>query len=281
MKNSLYLFILLLSIIVFSSCDTDGLPDTQAQLVAPAIPPAEMYVMPTEALRHTGADTTDAHRHGISYRNWVHAGLNLLVWNTAVVLNGTVPFAAFGRALNERPVHIGNGVFEWSYTYQAPDHAGGHEYDVVLTAEYINNREDVQWIMKLSQVDGFSDFEWYTGVVSRDHTEAIFTLNHRPNNPEPFISIAYSRNPVGDDASIRYTNIRPSDAGRGGYIEYRVASETQFNRGFEVNPGPIDPTNLLQIEWNAPTNEGRVKHEKYFNDEEWHCWNTNLQDTDC
>lgn len=279
MKNSLYLFALLLVVTFFSSCEQNDLVDSQAQYETPVVPPAEIYTIPTEALNHASADTADAHRHGISYRNWVHSALNVFAWNTVIAINGAIPLASFARALNEDPVYIGNGTFEWSYTYRAP--IAGDVYDIVLTAKYINNREDVEWVMTTSQRGGFSNFEWYRGVVSRDHTEASFILNHQPNNPEPYISIDYKLEPNTEEASIRYTNIIPTHEGRGGYIEYRVNSDHPYNRAYDVKAGPAEPTNFLQIQWNAPTNEGRVKHEKFYGDTEWHCWDTDLRDTDC
>ncbi|RMG21903.1 MAG: hypothetical protein D6730_17460 [Bacteroidetes bacterium] len=278
MKNAYLIIALLVFGALFQSCEQDVIPGTNDQLVAPELPSAATYAMPTDALRQ--GDTTASQVHGATYRNWVHASLNLVVWHTAIALNGAVPFAAFAYALNQEPQYIGNGVFEWSYEYRAED-LGGQTYHVSLTAEYVNNGEAVQWIMTVSEVGGFTEFEWYRGVVSRDETEAHFVLNHQPNNPEPFISIDYHGDPQTGDGVVRYTNIRPSDDDRGGYIEYREDASADFNRAFDVKGGLANPNYFLQIQWNEPTHEGRVKNQHFFHDNNWHCWDQNLADTDC
>lgn len=275
MKRSYFLFILALALALFTSCE-EGVTPINDQ-VAPTLPPAEMYTAPMTM----DGDSSNNHIFGATYRNWFHAGANILVWNTAVALNVAVPLASFGLALNERPVFIGNATFEWSYVYRAPAVQGGKVYDVVLTGQYLNNTRDVEWIMTMSERGGFTNFEWFRGITSTDQTEAAWTLNHKPNNPEPYMSIDYTRNPGNSDESIRYTNINPSNSGMGGYIEYRSESANPFNRAYDVYPGPNNPGTLLEIQWSVPSNEGRVKHESHFNDTDWHCWNSHLQDTAC
>lgn len=277
MKTSYWSFIVTLafSITLFSSCEEDPMPAPSA---APEIPPTEMFSIPTAVMDHSSTDTTSSHA---TYHNWVHAGINLVVWNTIIVANISIPTAAFARALDENPVYIGNGIFEWSYQYVAPPILGEETYDISLTGEYINNGQDVRWIMTASQVGGFTNFEWYRGIVATNHTEGNFTVNHQPNNPAPYISIDYLGDPSTSDESIRYTNINPSSNEIGGYIEYRVEPGNSFNRAFDVNGGPNNPGSFLEIQWLDPTMEGRVKNPDHFNDTDWHCWDTNREDTAC
>lgn len=278
MKKLFSLILLALAITLFSSCE-EGVPTPINDQVAPTLPAAEIYTLPTDALTETTQDTMGNRTNGVTYKNWVHSGINLVVWNTAIVLNVAVPIAAFGRALNETPVFIGNATFAWTYIYRAPAIQGGKVYNIVLTGQYINNAQEVEWVMTASQIGGFQDFEWLRGTVATDFMEANFTLNHKPNNPEPYLSIEQANN--GSDQSIRYTNINPSNSGIGGYIEYRVDANTQYNRAFDVNSGPNQGNQLLEIQWTVPGNQGRVKDPAHFNDTDWHCWNSQLQDTNC
>lgn len=279
MKKSLNVLFLVLTLAFFTACEEGGITPINEQ-EAPTLPAAELYTMPVEALTDTDQDTTTINgTNRVTYRNWVHAGVNLVVWNTAVVLNVAVPIAAFGRALNETPVFIGNATFAWTYIYRAPASQGGKIYNIVLTGQYINNGQDVEWVMTASQIGGFQDFEWFRGVVATNFSEAQFTLNHKPNNPEPYLLIENTNN--NSDQTLRYTNINPSNNGMGGYVEYRVESANQFNRAFDVNSGPNQGNQLLEIQWTVPGNQGRVKHPAHFNDSDWHCWNSQLQDTDC
>lgn len=278
MKKSYFFLTAALTVIFLSSCVVD--PPTTPQS-APEIPPAEVFTLSTEEISETSSDTTTALTTGVTYRNWAHAGINLLVWNTVIVLKTGIPWAAFGRALNETPVFIGNATFEWTYQHQAHPNLGGDLYDIRLTGQYLNNSQEVEWVMTASKVGGFQEFEWYRGIVSTDHTSASIILNHQPNNPESCLRIDYERNPATNDASIRYTNIDPTNSDMGAYIEHRVQSTEDFNRAYDVLTKPNDPRTFLEIQWNEPTREGRVKHEKRFNNTDWHCWDVNQIDVDC
>lgn len=279
MKRSYFAFVLLLAVLLFSSC-LEQTPDVDP-MVAPEIPPAELYVMPADALEDADTDTTAGATSGATYGNWIYAGVNLLVWNTAIVLQAGVPVAAFGHALNENAVYIGNATFEWSYQYVAPPALGGKTYDVVLTGQYINNSQEVEWIMTTSEVGSAASFVWYTGISSVDFSEATFTINHRPFNPQPYLQIDYARNADNTEASIRYTNVNPSNAGIGGYLEYRVDTGNDFDRAFDIQGGADNPSIFIEIQWNEAQKNGRVKSQNHFGDNNWHCWDSNHADIAC
>jgi hypothetical protein len=275
MKFKVSSFIIILALVaIVSSCVENPNPVPE---VAPEVPMAEMYTIPTEAVTESTTDTTSGSTMGNTYKNWVHAGVNLLVWNTAIIVNTAVPVTAFSRAVNETATYVGNGTFEWSYQYQGPVHT----YDVVLTGQYINGGQDVEWIMNVSQVGGFSNFEWYRGISATDFSEATFTVNHRPFNPAPYLQIDYQRDYSNDHASIRYTNVNTSNNSFGGYLEYRVEPTSSFNRAFDIQGGQNSPNTFIEIQWLEPTGQGRVKNPDFFNDNDWHCWDQNRADTDC
>ena len=269
-----------LAISIFTSCVETPVDTPSA---APQLPDTETFTMPTAALDHTDSDTSAAatHTSGHTYRNWIYAGINLAVWHTVVVVNVAVPTAAFARAANETPVHIGNGVFEWAYQYQAPPALGGKNYDVVLTAEYINAAQEVEWIMTVSEQGGFSNFEWYRGTSAVDGSESHFTVYHQPYNPEPYMQMDFQGGPNVANQSLRFTNIRPNRNDTGSYIEYRVEPNSPFNRAFDVNAGPNHPGKYVEIQWNEPSRDGRVKGPQFYNDTDWHCWDAHQVDTDC
>lgn len=277
MKISVRFFAFLIAVSVFQSCIKDPVDQPQ-DLVAPQIPAAAMYTMPTEAVETRGPDTIEAMNSGNTYNNWSHAVVNLAFWHTVVVINMAVPTAAFANAFNAQPEFIGNATFEWAYQYVAPPNLGGNTYNVVLTGQYIHNFEDVAWVMTVSQVGGFSNFVWYTGEVAVDGLSGQFTLNRFPYNPQEFVGITYTKDAITLDEETRFTNIIPNDASNGQYIEYQVAPTRYFNRGFNVQ-GP--PNNFIEIQWNEPSNDGQVRHEMHFGDNEWHCWDVNGLDADC
>lgn len=280
MRTKYCLIALALLAIFFQSCDFEGIRNEAEELAAPTVPSKEMFAMPMESLEGTESDTTMAQASGVSFKNWAHSGLNILFWNTAVVLHSAIPFTAFGLAVNEKPVYLGNAIWEWSYTYVDKPLTAREVYDVVLTAEYINSNEEVNWVMKVSKRGEFEDFVWYSGVSRTDFSAATFVLNHQPESPEQYLQIEFERNSSNDDVRIRYTNVS-SDANQGGYIEYREESNNPYNRSYDVLVGPNDPTNFLEIQWIEPTRVGRVKHPSHFGDQDWHCWDQFQIDIEC
>lgn len=277
MKKLCFFLITALTLSLFQSCEKDPI-DNQTEEVAPKIPPQESFIMPFTGFEEVDTtEFTDVHAEARSvetFQNWFYAGTNILVWNTVLTLNLAVPVASFGEAFNHDPVYAGNGVFEWAYSY---NHLGS-SYNAVLSGQFINNGADVEWVMSISKVGGFSDVVYYTGVVAADHSEANWTLYHRPLNPEPYLGISYQKDASTNDFTIRYTNVVPNSPDNGQYIEYRTSSDSNFNRAYDVF---LNTNNFLEMEWNEPANNGRVKNPHRFNDEEWHCWDIDLSDIDC
>ncbi|MCB0706612.1 MAG: hypothetical protein KDC34_14960 [Saprospiraceae bacterium] len=278
MKNSFWLIAVLFSVVLFQSCLKDPVTENPLETVEPELPPMAMYSMPTTALQETETDTTAALMNGMTYYNWWHAAVNVVVWHSIVSVHMAIPTAAFNMAFNEPAEYIGNGTFEWTYQYIATPLQGGQTYNVSLTGQYQNNYQDVLWTMTVSQVGAFSNFVWYSGLVATDLSEGEFTLNRFPGNPEPYLHIEYDSDPTVGDQAIRYTNVIANSPDYGQYIEYRVRPTDAFNRAFDVQGVP---NNFLEIRWNEPSGDGQVKHPLHFNDNEWHCWDTAQIDIDC
>ena len=280
MKKSILFLSVFALFFVFQSCEdplTSGPNDNPDNLAAPQIPPLEMLTLPTTEVEGLESNAADHESRFDTYENWGHAVLSLIGWNTIVVINLAVPTAAVGQAFNQNAQYIGNNTFEWSYVYSAPQNLGGKSYNISLTAEYINTTE-IEWKLVGSEVGGFTNFLWYSAVIANDHSYANFTLNRNPQNPEPYIGISYIRDFASEDVSLRFTNLSSNGQGNGDFIEYRVSPKSTYNRAFDVKTG-VD--NILNVEWDAPSNEGRVKHPDFFGDRAWHCWDTGVADIDC
>ncbi len=276
MKRIHFFFALLLSISFFTACEKGTVsPEPVVPEETPTIPPLESFVMPFSNFADLdtsgvagAADTRD------SYQNWFYAGTNILVWNTVLTINMVVPIATFRESFNHNPVFVGNGTWEWAYD----TNVNGVIHKAALRGKFINAGQDVNWTMTVSKVGGFSNMEFYSGVVAADGSKASWTLNHRPNNPEPLIAIDYEKDPTTNDEWIRYTNIVPNNPDNGDYIEYRTHSDLTFNRAYDVF---LSENNFLQIEWDEPAGDGRVKNHFKFGDDEWHCWDADQMDMDC
>ena len=256
-----YVLILSLGLMfAFNSCEKA--PD------AMELPPAESLVINLDAFP---SSTTKALGPESAW-NFAHAGLSVLFWNTAVVLNIAIPTVAYAAAFNHDPVYLGDNSWEWSYSVPV----NGKTVVARLVGTRIDN-ETFSMEMTLSENGGFQDFKWFEGVIRYDHTAANWTLAHSPDNGVDYLDIAYTKDFETDVANIRYTVIDPQNELYNDYIDYGINPEFDFDAHYTISRA--DTTTM--IEWNTTTDAGRVKDERRFGDTEWHCWDTQLQDVDC
>ena len=279
MKKYAFLFLLAITAGMFQSCKKDEIIEQPQNLVAPELPAQKMMIMPFDAFADT--DTSEFHNGGDldaktnnTYFNWFHAGINLVFWNSVVAVQMAIPVGAFLESFNHPAVYIGDNTFQWSYNAEVL----GSIYLVRLTGKYLIT-DEVEWILYAEQLNGFDEIVFFAGTVALDGSNAEFIINHKPNSPEPFLLVQYNEDLSSGDGSIRYTNVEPTSNDNGNYIEYRVDSAAEYNRAYDVYGG--NPIDFLQIEWNEPLFDGRVKHPRRFNDTDFHCWDTNQMDIDC
>lgn len=280
MKKLSFVFALALSVFAVQSCQKDEMPDPHAGKEAPALPAPETFVMPIQPfteLDDPGVVGGPQEIEGRTINNWGYSAANVLVWNTVLTVHLAIPTLAFFEAFNHEAEYQGDGV--WLWAYEVTDN-NGTTYEAKLFGELLVS-DEVQWDMYISQSGGFSQVHWYSGVTANDRSYARWALNFDPNNPRPFIDIDYRRDNGNGAAAIRYTNRIPGVPENGGYIEYRegAGAADGFDRAYEVYKAEID--NLLEINWDSVNHNGRVKDAEKFQDQEWHCWGTDLRDTDC
>ncbi len=279
MNNFKFVLMLALMISVFQSCVKEPI-EPIVEEVAPELPPQQSFVMPFDGFED--ADTSGFHRVNsdsrtiTSFRNWFYSATNVVVWNTAISLQLWLPIASFQESFRHQATFLGDKTWLWTYEFTGQD---GKVYTANLKGKVLDS-EEVEWEMKMSKAGGFTDVVWYTGLTAKDNSYASWTLNHQANNPEALIGIDYTRDEVNKVESIRYTNIRPNNPDNGDYIEFQNLEDgSDYNKSYDVYQ--IKRDNLLEIRWNDPSNDGRVKDPKHFNDEEWHCWDTDLKNVDC
>lgn len=275
MKRSVYLFLILGLLFTLQSCQKDDGPEAPQNLVAPSIPPISLVTIPTQTFEFAGSNNTISTRNDKS--NWVHAGVNVLVWNTVVFANTAIPITAFSHAFDYEAEYIGDLTWEWTYDYQSPPDHGSTKYEVSLTGQYISNNDEVAWTMTVTEKGTSNSFVWYEGIVSRTNTTGMFTINKDPQNPQPYMSIEFSKKVASNDVTIRFSNVLANDPGQGDYIEWRTENANELDRIYHV----FTKDNLLEIEANDANRNGRVKDPAHFEDSDWHCWNTAKVNIDC
>ncbi len=281
--------VILLALFAFSACEPAEIIDPSFPLrAAPEIPPAEMYLMPLELLTAIEADTSGKSRQRKlrpTYYHWAHSTLSLVAWNTRIALHTAIPLTAFGLAVNQEPILIEEDRYEWTYSYKAPPFLGDKTYDIVLTGTYVGANE-VEWKMNLSEEGGFQNFEWFSAIVATDFSRGNFVIYQQAPQPQPVLNITFegllSNSEVPNPAlKLRYTDLDPDAEEIGTYVEFRTEPENTYNRVFDIKGGPQRPDLSTEIEWNIPIGEGRVRDKARFGDNDWHCWNEQLQDVGC
>lgn len=275
MKKSILFLLLLSAVIVLQSCDKDDALDAPESLTVPELPPMELYSLPTEKIAHN--DSLMEEHSRCARDNWIHAGLSVLVWNSVVVVNLAIPTGAIALAFNEDAQYIGNNTFEWSYQYTTNPALGGNTYDISLTAQYVTSTE-IEWILTASELGGFSNFQWIKAIIPTDFSEAEFVFYQNPTAPETYLQINSERDVMRQVYTTRLTNVIPGHADNGHYIQYGVMNNNAFNRSFNLFAGP---DNVLDIEWNEPTRDGRVRHAYHFGNDAWYCWDENQCNSIC
>ncbi len=249
-----------------TACNTT--PDTSEP---PELPPEATMKMDFSAFNTPDQAKTIQLTPGFT---WLYAAGNLAVWNTIIAVTLAVPVTAFGEALTHEPERQPNGAWLWAYTVEV----GGLDYTAELQGA-ITGPDSVEWAMRISQEDGWSDVLWFTGDSDLTATAGTWTLNRNPNNPEPFIFIEWQRDPDADVASITYTNITPDGADAGSYITYARTDGETFDRTYIISS--VSQDNTTTIEWNHASLAGRIMDPAHYNDDVWHCWDEDLANTDC
>ena len=281
MKKFSFVLVLLISISLIQSCKLDDPIVDDNNGVAPELPPTESFIMSFDGFE--SADTTGLTRQASqnrtvsTYQNWFYSASNVVIWNAVLTINLYIPVASFYESFNHNAEFQGNKTWLWAYDFNGNN---GEKFSAKLYGKILDS-DEVQWDMYISKEGGFQDVHWYNGITAIDRSYANWTLNHLPNNPTAYLGVEYTRDASNNIASIRYTNINPNSSDKGDYIEYEVdnSSTSDFNKSYDVYRIGID--NLLQIQWNDPEKDGRVKSSEHFGDDEWHCWDTNLMDVDC
>lgn len=264
-KNLLPFLIFALIVVVISCNDENPVPKP-----APDIPLKSSMLMDFEDFSE---QDTSGGKGLLTYQHWGRAAAHLLVWNTAITITLAIPVKSFQEAFNHEAIYDPDTeTWTWSYNFWA----GGALYLAELQASLIT--EGVAWKMYITKNNHFTDFLWYSGVSNLDNSSGHWELKHHPEDPSDFLYIEWNRDPLSQSGDIKYTNIIPDGENYGSYIFYGTSGEP--GQAYYDIFGALHE-NLVNIEWDRTDKNGRIKDELFFSDQDWHCWDTNLEDTVC
>ena len=251
------------------SCSEDT--NEVAQETAPTIPPVSTFAMDLSAFP---SDDASNGRTAEAKWNYGHAALSFGFWHTVTAAQLVVPVAAFRASFNHQAEYLADEQ-RWQWKYQVP--VGQDAYEAKLYAKLA--ADQVEWEMNLSKEDVYEDFVWYTGISKFDGSGGSWTVHTDPEgSPRAALQIDWMKE--GEEvAELQYTSIDESSDYHDSYIKVGVSESADFNTYYQVFNSKEG--NLLKIEYNTETKAGRVADAKRFEDDAWHCWNANFEDTTC
>ena len=265
LANIFLLMIIISSVLFITSCDKENLDER------PDLPPVESLIMNFSDFQQQPATSK-----GIvaTYNNYSYAYFTVFFWNTFTTVTLVLPVTAYGYALQQEPVYLGDSKWEWSYEVTW----GALEYVATLTGERLNNEEfSMEMSIALASVPNVR-FVWFDGVVRYDHTSATWNMYKSDDGTSvKIIEVMWEKDFETEVTSLKYTYIEPGQDETGSYICYGLNPEMVYDASYTVSLSG----SMINIEWDSETKAGRVKNPDYFVDSAWHCWNNLLEDIDC
>lgn len=279
-------------IALFSCACTNGNNTTTKASTPPQIPPQESFVMDFSDFTTTNTavnqDSTiklvsftqtspgdySSPLYAIGERsNWNYAAFNVGFWNIVGVLGLAVPVASFVESFKYSPVQQPD--YSWVWKYSVP--VLHSVYEAELHGKYIDN--GVRWEMYISKQGEYTGFLWYYGESDLPATQGFWILKNKPSDPNDLLRIDWKRNLAQKTSEIKYTNIVPGGVENGGFISYAITTSTSFDSTYTIFNKWKNQTTY--IEWNSSTKAGRVKDSVHFKDDNWHCWDSRQNNTEC
>lgn len=218
---------------------------------------------------------------GIENSNWEFSAFVAGFWNEIIVTTLAIPLITFSLAVNETPVYLENKTWEWNYDATIFTAV----YKARLTGQ-IRTR-DIEWKLYISREGsgGFSEFLWVQGTSNLDGTSGQWIFNHSSSYKEPILQIDWTGNGI-EILTVKYTYVRVlndsrvNDLFRTSYIEYGKQTGN-YNAYYSIHYFNGADFSDVQVEWSTTGKHGRIKCEKFFSDNEWHCWNGNYINVIC
>ena len=258
------------------ACSND--PTSTPQNEPPTLPPLSSIVMDfsgfsSQASLRIQEDPDLSRMETEGYGNWGFAFLNVAIWNTVLEVTLAVPVASFAEAFNHIPVQQADGTWLWSYSFNVVEVTYHAQLSGTVT------EEEFTWEMYISREDGYQDFLWYTGQCEWEGETGTWMFNKSPEDPTPCLRIDWTHDVETDLGELKYTNIEPESPDNGSFIHCGLIYDSMYDGFYDIFNAERD--NHTDIEWNETSSFGRVRDPIHYGDYDWHCWDSNLEDTVC
>ena len=285
MKNwRVYGILMAFAFIFTTSCDNSDEATDEANNLA--LPLYESMVIDFSNFTddsNTGKSTALVYDNKAPNGNWFFSRIVVGVWNSTLFTNLAVPVASFKSAFANTPENLGDNIWQWTYSVDGFT----SEYSARLTGEVTG--EEVLWEMYITKIGigAFEEFLWFSGSSAMDGNSGFWLLNESAERPEAMLRIDWERS-NDEIGSIRYTWVREldeqenDDMFKDSYLEYGLQDGDldAYFKAYAFDSNKQDFSDV-RIEWSRTTFVGRVMAFDYFEDEEWHCWDSNGDDVQC
>ena len=263
-------------IFTVTACKESG--DEPSTSGSPVLPPTASMVMDFDTMADTS--TSSASIAGVTVESqaviqsasyFSFAAFNVAGWSTLIKIGLAIPVAAFVESFRHLPVKQPDG--SWVRTYAVT--VGGVLYTAQLYSKVEN--EQVHWDMYISKEGEYTKFNWFSGVSELNAESGYWIMQKNPAEPVSLLRIDWTWDRESDTGDVLYTNVEPAGAENGGYIHYGNNQAEPYQAFYDIYVKSQD--NLIEIEMNTDTHEGRVRNLQHFGNEGWHYWDSHLQDT--
>jgi hypothetical protein len=268
-KSKLFLFTALIALImVNTSCDREKLSER------PDLPAMETFLMDFSDFENAPQQTKAI---GNTYDNFLSGFGYVAFWNTVATITMAVPTAAYFNMLtvSGNPEYLGDSRWQWVKEYTVNQIA----YKATLTAERINNSEfSMEMNIALAALPTLG-VVWFDGVVSYDHTHAVWNLYKNDAGHVKYLEVEWNKNYETLESDLTYTYVEPGTSENGSYIKMGIVPGADYDAYYTISL----VAQLVNIEWDRTSKAGRIMDPVGFEEEiaTWHCWNDLLQDIDC
>jgi hypothetical protein len=252
--------VVLLSIFILftvSSCDKEPVDQR------PELPPLESLAMDFSDFTEEPAGTKGTL---VTYANFGYSYLTVAYFNVLATLVSALPVTAYTYALQQTPVYVGDKTWEWTFDFPW----NFANYTATLTGARINNEEfSMEMVIALSAAPD-AGVKWFDGVVRYDHTHATWTIFK--NGTTAVLGIEWNKDFETGEADLTYTYTEPGQVETGSYISLAYLPGEVFDAAYTISLSD----GMTNIEWNLDSVEGRVKAPAHFGDNDWHCWDSQV-----
>ncbi len=267
-KRTKIFSLLLAGLVLVTSCNEDNDID---QGTPPEMPPASSLAPDFNYFTGEGGD--ESGRVEV-VSSWLYAATNVTVYSAILGTALIVPTTAYRVALEQTPTFDAD-LRAWVWAYDVNLNTAG-VYGVKLTAEL--SEDGVTWTGYISKEGVFEDFVWFEGTSAIDGDSGSWTLYESPTNGNAWLSADWERSEVDGKANVTFTVEKTGD-NLGSSLSYSAFAEGDFNREVIINNVSAD--NIITVKWHSSNKNGQVKSQAHFQDDAFHCWDSQLQDVDC